>query len=215
MFAGIQYIPFMEKLLKEKDKYPELSNVYDLGFPNLSGMYELRSSKSVQKTQEGKLKIDFGINDPNFIKINQERIEIGEFVNEGIDQEAFIKKLESIFKIHQSLYNNLVLKFGLIKTYEIHTESDLFKEFFKINEQFKSEIENCKTFFLLKKEGFNINVELIYFENKLALKVDINDIIQKSQYHKWDHFNEIILIHDKIINEEIYNYFGNDKNVRK
>ena len=111
--------------------------------------------------------------------------------------------------MHDKLFNNRTQKYGLVRIYEIINFPDsLLNSIFSTSLAYRANLDNCKSFILLKRDEFNINVEFVLKQSILNLKVDINDIIKQENNFSFDHFNAIVELHDKIIDDEIYNIFG-------
>ncbi len=208
LFAAIQYVPLIEILVKEKQKIPDLNGYYDLVLQGINGMYDLRNTEKFRAKFPEKLPQEFDVRDPNFARINHERIEIQQTINLDEEINGFIERLENLHSVHTKLFNNKVIKLGFIKFYEVVTEKNIFEKLYNINAELIDSVDNAKTFYLVKEKGYNINVEISFKVSKYFLRVDINDITTKEKYFEWSHFDDIIQLHNDVIKNQLLNYIG-------
>ncbi|MDO9576607.1 MAG: hypothetical protein Q7J16_01850 [Candidatus Cloacimonadales bacterium] len=199
IFGAVQYRPFIEKILFELNKNEILEKKYKIAFSNVNGMYELVERDNV---------IDLNSNNiiQDFLKVNPERIEIKKTIHDESSFEKSITIFQNLYNLHKTLFSNKAVKFGLVKLYTFEKLEESINPFsFKVN---IDNLDNGKTFLLLKEDGFNINIEYTSQKGKLVLKVDINDIVVPNSYYEWNHIKKINELHDIVINENIPEIFG-------
>jgi|GEM_PF-5432569 len=209
IFSAIQFDPFIEKIIIEKDGYDNLKKRYDVAISSLSGMYELRENTGSAFNKEGKLLIDINSQSQSFVKINPERIEIQRMLDDDNSFADVIGDLNHFYNIHKRLFKSKSIKFGIVKLYDILDQD------FNINrycfDPNSNGFSNGKSFVLLKRDKFNINIEFQILESKQMLKIDINDIIEPGIDYNWEHMNLILQLHKETIEKYIPEIYGSNK----
>ena len=207
LFAATTYTPFINKIIDLKNEDPALKDAYKMALSGLGGMYEFKDGGNLKKLESGELRYEINDDDPNFFKFGPERLEIQQFLNDKINEDEFIYRYLKLNEIHSQIFNNKPIKFGLVKVY-ILTRPLSLKSYFNISNEYKNIIDNCKNFVLLKRDGFNINIEYTYSRDKFSLRIDINDIINPKNIFDISHFEDIREYHEKVFHDDIDKIFG-------
>lgn len=211
IFSAIQYFPYVERIQEEMKKY-ELLSYYLEFFPRRKeDFHEFRVIEMSTVDDNGKIilkPIPLGEIPNNIINFRSDRIEINQIISEENKEDTIYERIGNLYKIHDELYYNEATKFGLVKFYEINGDKEELNDIFSLKDKYEGELQNTKSFILVKRSNYNINIEFIIEKDLYILRIDINDIIELKNIFQWDHFQKIVDLHNNLLNKEIINIFG-------